>query len=79
MLNINTGQLKMQVFDSCFVNGLARVSKTEIAVGNFKGEIVIINVPESKITRRMGSHKNFVWRIKVAKLFNVRPRFWIQS
>ena len=68
----------MQVFDSCFVNGLARVSKTEMAVGNFKGEIVIINVQESKITRRMGSHKNFVWRIKVSSeklYYSIGTRF----
>lgn len=47
------------------MNGIARVSNKEIAVGNFKGEIIIINVQESKIIRRMGSHKNFVWRVKV--------------
>ena len=55
----------MQVYDTSFVNGLARVSNQEIAVGNFKGEILIINIAEAKITRRMGSHKNFVWRVKV--------------
>jgi WD40 repeat protein len=65
MFNINTGQLKMQVFDQYFVNGIARVSNKEIAVGNFKGEILIIDVIEMKIVRRMGSHKNFVWRVKV--------------
>ncbi|CAD8053227.1 unnamed protein product [Paramecium primaurelia] len=65
LLNIQTGEMKMQLFDSCFVNGIARVSQNEIAVGNFKGEILIINVTEQKIVRRMGSHKSFLWRIKV--------------
>ena len=55
---------KYKIFDSHFVNGIARVSAKEIAVGNFKGEILIINVIDQKITRRMGSHKNFVWRVK---------------